>query len=47
MKVQFTVGDYLNRAVLVYPERTAVVDEPGTPGTLGSFTYASSWNWCW
>ncbi len=41
MKVQFTVGDYLNRAVLVYPERTAVVDEPGTPGTLGSFTYAS------
>jgi fatty-acyl-CoA synthase len=41
MKVQFTVGDYLDRAVLVYPERTAVIDEPGTPGSLGSFTYAS------
>jgi fatty-acyl-CoA synthase len=41
MKVQFSVGDYLNRAVLVYPDRTAVIDEPGTPGSLGSFTYAS------
>jgi fatty-acyl-CoA synthase len=41
MKVAFTVGDYLDRAVLVYPDRTAVVDEPGTPGSLGSFTYAS------
>jgi fatty-acyl-CoA synthase len=41
MKVQFSVGDYLNRAVVVYPDRTAVIDEPGTPGSLGSFTYAS------
>jgi fatty-acyl-CoA synthase len=41
MKVQFTVGDYLNRAVLVYPNRVAVVDEPGTPGSLGAFTYES------
>ncbi len=41
MKVQFTVGDFLDRAVLVYPDRTAVIDEPDTPGSLGSFTYAS------
>jgi fatty-acyl-CoA synthase len=41
MKVQFTVGDFLDRAVLVYPERTAVIDEPTTPGSLGAFSYAS------
>jgi fatty-acyl-CoA synthase len=41
MKVQFTVGDFLDRAELVYPERTAVIDEPTTPGSLGAFSYAS------
>jgi fatty-acyl-CoA synthase len=40
MIVPLTVGDFLERAVSVYPQRTAVVDEPGTPGSLGSVTYA-------
>jgi fatty-acyl-CoA synthase len=41
MKVQFTVGDYLDRAVNVYSDRVAVVDEPSGPGSLGSFTWSS------
>ena len=40
MIVPLTVGDFLERAVSVYPHRTAVVDEPGTPGSLGSLSYA-------
>src|SRR6516162_5529582 len=39
MRVPLTVGDFIDRAALVYPERTAVVDEPGTPGSLGTMTY--------
>ncbi|HET6810934.1 MAG TPA: AMP-binding protein [Acidimicrobiales bacterium] len=40
MQVPLTVGDFLERAELVYGERTAVVDEPGGPGGLGRLTYA-------
>jgi len=39
MKVPLTIGDYLSRGAAVYGERTAVFDEPGTPGSLGSLTY--------
>ncbi len=39
MKVQFTVADFLDRAVNVYGDRIGVVDEPGVPGSLGSLTY--------
>jgi fatty-acyl-CoA synthase len=35
-----TVNDFLDRAVQVYPDRTAVVDEPDQPApSLGSLTY--------
>ena len=40
MEVPLSVGDFLERAELVYGERTAVVDEPGGPGSLGRITYA-------
>ena len=40
MRVPLTIGDFLERAALVYRDRVAVVDEPGTPGSLGSLTYA-------
>ena len=40
MKVQFTVADFLDRAVNVYGDRVGVVDEPGAVGSLGSLTYA-------
>src|ERR1700687_468016 len=39
MKVPLTIADFIDRAALVFPERTAVVDEPGTPGSLGTLTY--------
>jgi acyl-CoA synthetase (AMP-forming)/AMP-acid ligase II len=41
MKVPFTTADFLDRAELVYPLRTGVVDEPGPAqdGGLGSLTY--------
>ncbi|MEY2568366.1 MAG: hypothetical protein QOE35_2895 [Actinomycetota bacterium] len=39
MRVPLTIGDFLERAGLVYGERVAVVDEPGTPGSLGTLTY--------
>ena len=39
MHVPLTIRDFLDRAVTVYGERTAVVDEPGTAGSLGSITY--------
>src|SRR4051794_36860037 len=39
MKVPLTVADYIDRAELVYPDRIAVVDEPGVPGSLGRLTY--------
>jgi acyl-CoA synthetase (AMP-forming)/AMP-acid ligase II len=40
MRVALTVADFLDRAALVYGHRTAVVDEPGVPGSLGAQTYA-------
>jgi fatty-acyl-CoA synthase len=40
MKVPLTIGDYLSRGAAVYGERTAVHDEPGTAGSLGSLSYA-------
>jgi acyl-CoA synthetase (AMP-forming)/AMP-acid ligase II len=40
MRVALTVADFLDRAALVYGHRTAVVDEPGASGSLGSLTYA-------
>ena len=39
MRVQLTVGDFIDRAGLVYPDRLAVVDEPGVAGSLGRITY--------
>ncbi|MGB0113914.1 MAG: AMP-binding protein [Ilumatobacteraceae bacterium] len=40
MKVALTVNDFLRRAELVYPDRTAIVDEPDQPAeTWGSITY--------
>jgi len=39
MHVPLAIRDFLDRAVTVYPDRTAVIDEPGTPGSLGSITY--------
>ncbi len=39
MRVALTVGDFLHRGELVYPERVAVVDEPSTPGSWGRITY--------
>ncbi len=40
MKVPLTIGDYLRRGAAVYGHRTAVFDEPGTAGSLGSLSYA-------
>jgi fatty-acyl-CoA synthase len=39
MRVPLAVGDFLERAALVYGDRTAVVDEPGVAGSLGTLTY--------
>jgi acyl-CoA synthetase (AMP-forming)/AMP-acid ligase II len=39
MRVPLTIGDFLDRAALVYGDRTAVVDEPGTQGSFGTITY--------
>ena len=42
MKVHLNVRDYLDRAVRVYPDRTAVIDEPDQPAAPlagGSLTY--------
>ncbi len=39
MRVPLTVGDFLRRGATVYPERVAVVDEPGTTGSWGEITY--------
>jgi acyl-CoA synthetase (AMP-forming)/AMP-acid ligase II len=40
MRVPLTVADFLNRAELVYGQRTAVIDEPAVPGSFGQLTYA-------
>jgi fatty-acyl-CoA synthase len=39
MKVPLTIGDYLRRGAAVYGDRTAVFDEPGTAGSLGTVSY--------
>jgi fatty-acyl-CoA synthase len=41
MKVAFTSADFLDRAAQVYPQRTGVVDEPGSfqDGGLGRVSY--------
>ncbi|MGH9125422.1 MAG: AMP-binding protein [Acidimicrobiales bacterium] len=39
MRVPLTIDHFLDRAELVYGDRTAVVDEPGTPGSFGAMTY--------
>jgi fatty-acyl-CoA synthase len=41
MKVPLTIADFLHRGALVYPDRPAFVDEPGTAGSLGTITYRS------
>lgn len=40
MKVAMNVGNFLDRAALVFPERPALVDEEGVLGSLGRMTYA-------
>ena len=41
VKVPMTVNDFIRRAELVYPDRTAVVDEPDQPAeSWASFDYA-------
>jgi fatty-acyl-CoA synthase len=39
MKVPLTVGDYLSRGAAVYGHRTAVIDEPGVAGAVGTLSY--------
>jgi len=39
MRVDFSVRDFLDRGVSVFPDRVAVVDEPGVPGSLGRVDY--------
>ena len=39
MQVALTVKDFLDRAAFVHPERVAVVDEAGVPGSFGELTY--------
>jgi acyl-CoA synthetase (AMP-forming)/AMP-acid ligase II len=41
MKVPLTVSDFLRRGALVYSDRPALIDEPGTAGSLGTITYRS------
>ena len=42
MQVALTVNDFLRRAEQVYPQRTAVIDEPDQPAdSWGSYTYAA------
>ncbi len=40
MRVPLTVNDFLSRALTVFPDRTALVDEPDFPGALGRISYA-------
>ena len=39
MKVPLIIGDFLSRGAAVYGGRTAVIDEPGTAGSLGTLSY--------
>ena len=40
MQVPLVIGEFLERAALVYGERVALIDEPDVPGALGAITYA-------
>ncbi|MHB1854865.1 MAG: AMP-binding protein, partial [Acidimicrobiales bacterium] len=40
MRVPLCIGDFLERAELVYGDRRAVVDEPGGPGGWDRLTYS-------
>ena len=42
MRIELTVGGFLERAAFVAPDRVAVVDEPEAPGAFGSVTYAEA-----
>jgi acyl-CoA synthetase (AMP-forming)/AMP-acid ligase II len=39
MRVPLTIDQFLSRAALIYGDRTAVVDEPGTAGSFKTMTY--------
>ena len=39
MLVPLTIGDFLHRGAVAYPDRVAVYDEPGIAGALGTLTY--------
>ncbi|HSS11009.1 MAG TPA: AMP-binding protein [Acidimicrobiales bacterium] len=39
MRVPLAIGDFIDRAALIYGDRTAVIDEPTTAGSLGTLTY--------
>jgi fatty-acyl-CoA synthase len=47
MLVPLGIGDFLDRAALVYGDRVAVVDEPGVPGSWGSITYSELQQRAW
>src|SRR5579862_5677404 len=47
MLVPLGIGDFLDRAALVYGDREAVVDEPGVPGSWGRLTYAELQRRAW
>ena len=40
MRVALSIADFIDRAELVYGDRTAVVDEPGGPGGWDRLTYS-------
>ena len=40
MRVELTVGDFLDRAAFAMPDRVAIVDEPDASSSLGKVTYA-------
>jgi acyl-CoA synthetase (AMP-forming)/AMP-acid ligase II len=39
MRVELTIGNFLDRAAVALPDRVAIVDEPDGPGSLGAVTY--------
>ena len=47
MLVPLGIGDFLDRAALVYGEREAIVDEPGVPGSWGRITYSELQRRAW
>jgi len=47
MLVPLGIGDFLDRAALVYGDRVAVVDEPGVPGSWGRVTYTELQRRAW